>query len=447
MWSSAPEGSAPVTVHRLRTLVVCLVFWASCECSEAINITLDFTLDEQNENWFDPGTTEGLNRRGAVGAAAQFLSTIITNDDWAALPSLNESFTFTDIRASTIRDLEGRTLIGVPESDGDGFSYSGASNNVDTTNRSSVAANEYVVYVGAFEFDSGTTANAKGGWDSSDRRNPAGIARTEFNTWGGRIYFNTTKDWYAGSPPGIDPTDDYGVQDDDKAPSFDTPFDNWDWSTTSESWKGFDLRTVNASAIGRRDLFATAMHELMHALGATTSVIEDYVGVNSSGDFIGESLVSEYGGPVPGDGGHFETNVQSIVWGSDDIVSEVVLDPNSLAGVRKYFTRLDAALLRDMGYDVLDAFDSTPLIGDFNDDGAVDAADYTLWRDQLGTASALANDNTPGAVTDNDRLDWAMAYGGTSAAAITTPEPASMLIAAAAVCGAAILPRRPVATA
>ncbi len=214
-------------------LLPCALIGALAQPAAAIQITLDYTLDEQNENWFDPGSAEGLARRGAVGAAAEFLSTIIVNDDWSPLTSLNEQITFSDIKASTIRGLSGNLLFGSPESDGEGYTYSSSNNNVDITNRDSIGANEYVVYVGAFEFDDGSTANAKGGSDSSARRNSAGFAGTEFNTWGGKIYFNTQKTWYAGSPPGIDPTDGYGVQDPNKMPNFDTTSDNWDWSTSS----------------------------------------------------------------------------------------------------------------------------------------------------------------------------------------------------------------------
>lgn len=353
-----PDHVARCGRHLLASVVACAVVCVGASRCGAIQITLDYTLDELNENWFDPNSGAGLARRGAVGAAAEFLSRIITNDDWAPLGSLNESFTLSDIRASAIRNLDGSTIFGSAESDGDGYGYTSSSNNIDVTNRDSVAANEYVVYVGAFQFDQGSTANAKASWDSSDRRNAAGQARAEFNTWGGKIYFNTAKTWYAGSSPGIDPTDNYGVQDPNKNPSSDTSSDNWDWSTSSDTWKGFQLSTIDSGASGLRDLYATSMHELMHALGATTSVIESYVGVDSQGRFIGPELVAEYGGPVPGAGGHFATNVQSVVWDSDGIVSEVVLDPNSLAGVRKYFTRLDAALLRELGYNVLEQFDT-----------------------------------------------------------------------------------------
>lgn len=386
---------------------------------EAISIVLDYSIDEQNENWFDPTDADGLARRLALNAAADFLSAIIANDDWSPLPALEEAISFTDIAASSIRSPTGELLFGTPESDGVGFSFSVPVSD----DRSGVRANEYVVYAGAFAFDAASlSVNAKAGWDSNDRRNAAGSLETEFNTWGGRLYFNTANEWYAGQPTGADPTDDYGVQDPNKSPAFDTPSDNWEWSTADDAWKGFDLASVDPTANGVRDLYGTALHELLHALGATSSVIRDYVGVDASGDFTGPALVAEYGGPVPGDGGHFAENTESIVWASGDIVSETLLDPNSRFGVRKYLTRLDAALLADLGYEVSSTLPSGFLQGDYNADGRVDAADYTLWRDATTAPTELPNDPSFTEINLDDRLAWAVAYGHASGA-IGTPEP------------------------
>lgn len=408
-------------------LLLALLFVFDPSNASGISITLDYTLDEQNENWFDLGTPIGRSRRESVNASASFLSAIIINDDWQPLSNLNESITFSDIKAGTIKGLSGNTLIGSPESDGEGYAYSNSSNNVDITNRSSIGANEYVIYVGAFEFDNGTTSNAKGGSDSNDRRNTAGFMQTEFNTWGGKIYFNTAKTWYSGSNPALNPADNYGIQDADESPAFDTPVDNWDWSTSSDSWKGFQLTTIDPSADGLRDLYATSMHEMMHALGATTSKIEDYVGVNNDGNFIGTNLVAEYGGPVPGAGGHFAVNTQSIVWNSDDIISETVLDPNSLSGVRKYFTRLDAALLQDLGYQVLDSLKES----DFDGSGEVNGADLAFWQDKY-SSSGQADTNGNFLSDGSDFLIWQRQFQATvnldSAATSVVPEPNTLLI-------------------
>ena len=52
------------------------------------------------------------------------------------------------------------------------------------------------------------------------------------------------------------------------------------------------------------------------------------------------------------------------------------------------------------------------LDGDFNDDGIVDAADYTVWRNRLGAEVHLPNDRTSGTVDESDYLRWKANYGG-----------------------------------
>ena len=50
--------------------------------------------------------------------------------------------------------------------------------------------------------------------------------------------------------------------------------------------------------------------------------------------------------------------------------------------------------------------------GDYNLDGMVDAADYTLWRDSLGSTLNLAADgNQNGVVDSTDYGVWASNYG------------------------------------
>jgi T5SS/PEP-CTERM-associated repeat protein len=74
--------------------------------------------------------------------------------------------------------------------------------------------------------------------------------------------------------------------------------------------------------------------------------------------------------------------------------------------------------------------------GDYNDDGIVDAADYTVWRDHLGQSVTLPNDTTPGTVTQADYDFWKSHYGnhaGSGAGATAAvPEPASALLLFAA---------------
>ncbi|TWT35479.1 hypothetical protein KOR34_03710 [Posidoniimonas corsicana] len=69
------------------------------------------------------------------------------------------------------------------------------------------------------------------------------------------------------------------------------------------------------------------------------------------------------------------------------------------------------------------------LAGDFNQDGVVDAADYTVWRDHLGDAAgALANDPTGESIGQSQYELWRSNYGANFSPAATghAPEPAVM---------------------
>jgi hypothetical protein len=82
----------------------------------------------------------------------------------------------------------------------------------------------------------------------------------------------------------------------------------------------------------------------------------------------------------------------------------------------------------------------TRLVGDYNHNGAVDAADYTIWRDTLGQmGDGLAADgNFSGTVDAADYEVWKSAFGITAGAGATStsavPEPTSFMLVA--ICGA-----------
>ena len=90
------------------------------------------------------------------------------------------------------------------------------------------------------------------------------------------------------------------------------------------------------------------------------------------------------------------------------------------------------------GVVVYEAF--TPPAGDFNNDGIVNAADYTVYRDNVG-AAGLPNDNGLGTVGVAHYNLWKANYGATagSSSSVSTaiPEPTTLLLAAAALAGAA----------
>jgi hypothetical protein len=76
------------------------------------------------------------------------------------------------------------------------------------------------------------------------------------------------------------------------------------------------------------------------------------------------------------------------------------------------------------------------LLGDYNENDTVDAADYTAWRDRLGDATSLPNDDTAGVGADDlDR--WKTNFGQTNpggsslSLGATVPEPTALLLALA----------------
>ncbi len=86
--------------------------------------------------------------------------------------------------------------------------------------------------------------------------------------------------------------------------------------------------------------------------------------------------------------------------------------------------------------DITDMPAPPSVVGDYNNNGTVDAADYAAWRDNLGQSVTLPNDSTPGTVTQVDYDVWRANFGATSVAGIgnAVPEPAAWpLMMAAAV--------------
>ena len=87
------------------------------------------------------------------------------------------------------------------------------------------------------------------------------------------------------------------------------------------------------------------------------------------------------------------------------------------------------------------------LLGDYNHDGLVDAADFSVWRDALGSTSNLTADGNNNGIIDAGDFDvWVTNFGRSADLAVRIPEPSSygMLIVAAPLLG--LLRRRMHAT-
>jgi phospholipase/lecithinase/hemolysin len=120
--------------------------------------------------------------------------------------------------------------------------------------------------------------------------------------------------------------------------------------------------------------------------------------------------------------------------------SQIVADPNSyLFWDDLHPTTAAHALLAEQ------ALLALRLPGDFNGDGIVDAADYTVWRDASGQIGAglAADGDANGVVNGADYSLWKANFGGVStgaglaAGAIPVPEPATLVLVMLAVVAAA----------
>ncbi|WP_197531161.1 lamin tail domain-containing protein [Posidoniimonas corsicana] len=88
------------------------------------------------------------------------------------------------------------------------------------------------------------------------------------------------------------------------------------------------------------------------------------------------------------------------------------------------------------------------LIGDYNGDGVVDAADYTVWRDTLGdtvTPGEGADGDGNGMIDSGDYAEWVANFGATAPgpeASQAAPEPAGLVLLCVLATGAAARRRR-----
>jgi T5SS/PEP-CTERM-associated repeat protein len=182
--------------------------------------------------------------------------------------------------------------------------------------------------------------------------------------------------------------------------------------------------------------------------GTSTSTQFDFLQVTGNAILGGELRLSLIDGFVPGPTDTF-----------------IVLDAN--ANLLSFFSnvgngqRLDTTDGRAsfaVHYGPTSAFDPDQVVltdflsllpGDYNQNGVVDAADYSVWRNYVGSPTSLPNDDTQG-VADDDYARWRANFGSSvdgSASAIlsalgnSAPEPSGMILFLTAIAGLSFVRR------
>lgn len=152
----------------------------------------------------------------------------------------------------------------------------------------------------------------QGNWvDTILYRGQDGTSETLFSTWGGSLTFNTAANWH------FDPD-----------PSTVEPFP------------------------GQNDFYSVAIHELGHLLGIGTSALWSSMVVGQ--EFHGTYSMTIHGAPVPvgEDGSHWADDTTSLI-PDTKIRQQAAMTSSLLQGSRKYFTELDFAALKDLGWELV----------------------------------------------------------------------------------------------
>ena len=351
----------------------------------AVNISIDYTY--AGSDFFNPATQDGQNARAAVEAAAGFLSGIL-GDSYA--------------RIETPEDYISTAPGGSPVS----YSWTWSKSFTNPSTGSTITIvepiipeDQHIVYVGARNIP-GSTLGLGGVGGSSVSA-------------GGSYYFQSQLDDINAI------TDEFFGAIDNRGQG-DGDFGAWGGAVTFDTSSTWNFDHTTAPSSGENDLYSVALHELMHTLGfgsqspTSTTVWESLL---SGSNFTGAASSAEWGSAIPLDPSlaHWPEDSTSVVY-NDFVQQETLMDPDITTGTRKALTTLDAAALTDLGWQVAA---ETKLPGDYNFDGSVDAADYTIWRDNLGGPTPTGN-----------YAVWVANFGATAPSATSSvPEPHTVCLA------------------
>jgi hypothetical protein len=402
--------------HGLRFLVLAAMAVTTAPAG-AINVVIDYTYD--TTNFFGSGNPQGaaagMQARAVLETAAGYYSSIL-NDTFSAItiPPPFHSSQY-DTTVSWFFDMQ----INHPSTGAD----------LEIHNRP-VPENEYTIFAGARGI-AGNTAGIGG---------IGGLSRGNEITGSddGRV---TAAE---GSQLDLINASFFNAIDTRGEPS---GFSRWGGSITFDtSARVWHFDHTSPPSGNAADFYTVAIHELAHSLGF--GVAPQWHSLVSGSFFEGgNAKLQNAGNAVPlSDSGHWANGTMSVVYGTS-VAQEAAMDPDFQAGARKLLTALDAAALKDLGWEVIAPPPPTGIDGDYNDNDIVDAADYVVWRDRLNQPVTIPNDATPGSVTAADYAVWRSNFGRVpgSGSALTlgaVPEPGATVLLGPGAVGVAFARRK-----
>jgi hypothetical protein len=371
-----------MTLSSRKWLASAILLCAGVPAEAKVSFALDFSLDSTG-GLFDASTTDGQTARATMARAAQVFSDRLLDNLTAITPGGSNTWTPTIVNPATGANRTPAFTGGVGANVIKVFVGSGPLN----------ATEVGMAYAGTATRD-GTQAFK----DNADSRAQGGALttpKTDFGPWGGSIAFDWSTDWNL-------------------------------------------ALTTGGLTPNKVDLYTVALHEFVHLLGFSGTQ-PSYANLVVGTAFTGLNAKAANGGLVaPSVNGSHWLGMSSTV-GMNGPAQVALMDASLPTGVRRRVTLLDWAALDDVGWTLAPLGDADAngvvgftdyqamqrgwgktsaswAVGDFNEDGVVNIADFHILYDNMG----LRADGTLSPTADEDRAAMASAA---AAMGIEVPEP------------------------
>lgn len=318
-----------------------LILLALASPAWALQIDLDFSIDQANGNFFG----QHLVAKTALLTAANDINSLI-NSGLAAVTQNH----FVGTSGGATVNLDMNASFTNPATD--------ASVVVDPV---SLAANHVTVYVGLrklggttlgegasdgagyqVSYGGGTTAQQSAAFVSA--RNAAAAV---YQRGAGPVIGRITGNFGTSTPVNLPYGALFGSLWFDDDTNNDGTVD--DFATMSAYWH-FDATTLPSQ--NQNDFYSVALHELLHTIGFGTSETWNLQASGTTWSGANAKALNGGSGLNLVESGHINQNVISTRL-FDGTAQEPVMTPAITTGERKYLTAMDAAFLRDLNYGVV----------------------------------------------------------------------------------------------